>query len=88
MKHIVQKAIKLLNGKSSKKDVISVKGNKMRECLDCNKDISNLSWQAKRCFECSHIHQLNIMKEYRNKNKDKLKEYQKSYYKKPENKRK
>ena len=54
-------------------------------CLDCKKKISHKAKQAKRCMQCSHKHQLSLMKKYRKSHKKEIREYQKIYYGKNEN---
>ena len=60
---------------------------KEEKCLECGIDISNRRWNAKRCESCQRKRHLLNMKKYRNKNKNKIKEYQKIYYIKEENKK-
>lgn len=51
-----------------------------RLCIDCKKDISQRTWMAKRCQDCSQKHQLGLMKKYRDTHKAEIKKYQQKYY--------
>jgi len=53
-----------------------------KKCVNCGKDISSRRHNAKRCKNCSHKHQLSLMKKYRNSHKKEIREYQKKYYSK------
>ncbi len=55
-------------------------------CIDCKVDISHRRWNAKRCRTCQIEHHLSNMKRYRNAHKKEIREYQKVYYSKEENK--
>lgn len=61
---------------------------KINKCIDCEKDISHRRLDAKRCKKCERKNYLNYLKNYRKTHKKEIKEYQKIYYSKEENKRK
>lgn len=52
----------------------------MRVCEMCGTDISSRPSRAKYCFSCAVVAQRERVKKYKEKNKEKTRDYQKEYY--------